>query len=111
MDFKTILQGLPDINHLTGLAVKQGNQEIHYIPAVEGKLGSLKVYHALSLEFNGKLDRISAEKGLQLFAEHRMDAEQNVGKHPNIDLLLKVATENLSYQLVPTVKENDTNKK
>ncbi|MDO5054131.1 MAG: DUF2322 family protein [Pasteurella oralis] len=101
MNFNTILDTLPTIEHLTGLAVMAGSTQVHYIPAIAGKLGSLRVYHALANEFNGKLDRTSAQKGLQLFAEHTEDAKQNQGKHPNIDLLLNVIEHNLEYQLVP----------
>ena len=85
MDFKTILETLPTIDHF---------------PTVAGKLGSLRVYNALAQQFNGKLDRTSAEKGLEIFAEHTADAKANPGKHPNIDLLLAVIDENKNYQLV-----------
>ncbi|MDY4593521.1 DUF2322 family protein [[Pasteurella] aerogenes] len=100
MDFKTILDSLPSIDHLQGLDVISNGNVIHHIPAIQGKLGSLRVYHALAQQFNGKLDRTCAEKGLQLFAEHTEDAKQNPGKHPNIDLLLRVIAENLEYQLI-----------
>lgn len=101
MDFKQVLNTLPNIEHLRGLDVTdtQGNV-IQHIPAIEGKLGSLRVYHALALEFDNKLDRTSAEKGLLLFAEHTLDAKANLGKHPNIDLLFNVIKQDLSYQLV-----------
>ncbi|WP_273392617.1 DUF2322 family protein [Actinobacillus porcinus] len=101
MDFKTILETLPTIDHLTGLNVLDGETVIHHIPAVAGKLGSLRVYNALAQQFNSKLDRTSAEKGLEIFAEHTADAKANPGKHPNIDLLLAVIDENKNYQLVP----------
>ncbi|MDD7425264.1 MAG: DUF2322 family protein [[Actinobacillus] rossii] len=101
MDFKTILDTLPTIEHLSGLNVLDGETVIHHIPAVAGKLGSLRVYNALAQQFNGKLDRTSAEKGLEIFAEHTVDAKVNVGKHPNIDLLLDVIAENKTYQLQP----------
>ncbi|MFY1027485.1 hypothetical protein CFY87_09915 [Actinobacillus seminis] len=100
MDFKTVLDSLPAIDHLQGLDVVSNEKVIHHIPAIQGKLGSLRVYHALAQQFNGKLDRTCAEKGLQLFAEHTEDAKQNPGKHPNIDLLLRVIAENLEYQLI-----------
>ncbi|MGQ9445405.1 DUF2322 family protein [[Pasteurella] aerogenes] len=100
MDFKTILDSLPSIDHLQGLDVISNGNVIHHIPAIQGKLGSLRVYHALAQKFNGKLDRTCAAKGLQLFAEHTEDAKQNPGKHPNIDLLLRVIAENLEYQLI-----------
>lgn len=101
MGFKTILETLPTIDHLTGLNVLDGETVIHHIPTVAGKLGSLRVYNALAQQFNGKLDRTSAEKGLEIFAEHTADAKANPGKHPNIDLLLAVIDENKNYQLVP----------
>lgn len=101
MDFKTILDTLPTIEHLSGLNVLDGETVIHHIPAVAGKLGSLRVYNALAQQFNGKLDRTSAEKGLEIFAEHTVDAKVNAGKHPNIDLLLNVIAENKTYQLQP----------
>lgn len=104
MDFKSNLAQLPTVEHLSGLDVISNGEIIHQIPAIEGKLGSLRVYNALAIEFNGKLDLTSAEKGLQIFAEHTEDAKLNAGKHPNIDLLFKVITENLVYQLIPQEK-------
>ncbi|AKD38975.1 hypothetical protein I926_08315 [Pasteurella multocida subsp. multocida OH4807] len=101
MNFSTLLTTLPSIDHLTGLAVMEHTTQRHYIPAVAGKLGALRVYYALACEFNGKLDHTSAQKGLQLFAEHTEDAKQHKGKHPNIDLLLHIIEHNLTYQLVP----------
>ncbi|MCW9733112.1 DUF2322 family protein [Avibacterium sp. 20-15] len=105
MDFKTILETLPTIDHLSGLSVFDGETPLHHIPAIAGKLGSLRVYHALAQEFNGKLDRTCAEKGLQLFAEHTADAKQFPGKHPNIDLLFAMITEGKEYRLVPEIAE------
>lgn len=104
MEFKAILDTLPAIEHLSGLGVFDEEQQIHHIPAIAGKLGSLRVYNALFCEFNGKLDRTCAEKGLQLFAEHTEDARQFPGKHPNIDLLFKVIKENKCFHLIPEIK-------
>ena len=97
MNFKDILETLPSIDHLTGLDVLNGETVIHHIPAAPGKLGSLRLYHALAEKFNGKLDRTSAQQGIEWFAEHVEDAKQNPGKHPNIDLLFKVVAENVVY--------------
>ena len=75
---------------------------IHHIPAAPGKLGSLRLYHALAEKFNGKLDHTSApQQGIEWFAEHVEDAKKNPGKHPNIDLLFKVTAEDVIYSLVP----------
>lgn len=103
MDFKTNLDSLPTIDHLSGLNVLDDGKAIHHIPAAPGKLGSLRVYNALAQQFDGKLDRTSAQKGLELFAEHTADARQNPGKHPNIDLLFQVVNENLHYKLEPVL--------
>ena len=101
MNFKDILETLPSIEHLTGLDVLNGETVIHHIPAAPGKLGSLRLYNALAEKFNGKLDRTSAQQGIEWFAEHVEDAKQKPGKHPNIDLLFKVVAEELNYSLIP----------
>ena len=101
MNFKDILETLPTIDHLTGLDVLNDETVIHHIPAAPGKLGSLRLYNALAEKFNGKLDRTSAQQGIEWFAEHVEDAKQNPGKHPNIDLLFKVIAEELNYSLIP----------
>ena len=101
MNFKDILETLPSIEHLTGLDVLNGETVIHHIPAAPCKLGSLRLYNALSEKFNGKLDRTSAQQGIEWFAEYVEDAKQNPGKHPNIDLLFKVVAEELNYSLIP----------
>ncbi len=102
MNFQENLATLPAIDHLSGLNVCSENGEtLHHIPAAPGKLGSLKLYHALSQESGGILDAETAKHGLALFAEHVADAEANPGKHPNIDLLLRVKAENLTLRLQP----------
>ena len=101
MNFKDILETLPSIDHLTGLDVLNGETVIHHIPAAPGKLGSLRLYNALAEKFNGKLNRTSAQQGVEWFAEYIEDAKANPGKHPNIDLLFKVIDENLNLTLIP----------
>ena len=101
MSFKEILETLPTIDYLTGLNVIDGEKIIHNIPAIPGKLGSLRLYNALAEKFNGKLNRTSAQQGVEWFAEHIEDAKENPGKHPNIDLLFKVIDENLNLTLIP----------
>ena len=101
MSFKEILETLPTIDHLTGLNVMDDETIIHNIPAIPGKLGSLRLYNALAEKFNGKLNRTSAQQGVEWFAEHVEDAKVNPGKHPNIDLLFKVIDENLNLTLIP----------
>lgn len=77
MNFNTLLNTLPPIEDLVGLAIMDGETQIHYIPAIAGKLGSLRVYNALAEAFHGRLDRTSAQQGIQLFAEHSEDAKQH----------------------------------
>lgn len=102
MTFQEILATLPAIDHLRGLdVVHSDGSVVHHIPAAAGKLGSLKLYHALAQQFDGRLDTEAAEQGLVWFAEHVADALQHPGKHPNIDLLLKVRSDGLSYRLQP----------
>lgn len=105
MQFKDYLATFPAVDHLAGLNVKNANNEIiHTIPAIEGKLGSLKLYHALFAKFNGKLTAYEAEQGIAWFAEHVEDAKQNPNKHPNIDLLFRVRDEKLALVLEPVEK-------
>ena len=62
------------------------------------------MYNALAAEFDGVLNRHSAKQGLAGFHELVSDAQKNPGKHPNIDLLLKVQDEDLYYTLQPFAK-------
>ncbi len=106
MNFQDYLATMPDISHLSGLDVcdPQGTV-VHHIPAVPGKLGSLKLYHALAQKFNGSLHAEAAQQGLDWFAEHVADAQAYPGKHPNIDLLLRVQSENLQLTLLPLLAD------
>ena len=105
MSFQANLAQMPSIDHLSGLNVcDAAGNVVHHIPAAEGKLGSLKLYHALAQEFGNTLNRYAAEQGLAWFAEIVDDAKAHPGKHPNIDLLLKVQDEDLVYTLKPLAK-------
>ena len=77
MSFKEILETLPTIDHLTGLNVMDRETIIHNISAIPGKLGSLRLYNALAEKFNGKLNRTSAQQGVEWFADHVEDAKAN----------------------------------
>lgn len=100
MNFQDYLAQMPAIDHLSGLNVLNADGSLrHHIPAAPGKLGSLKLYHALQQQFDGVLDSRAAEQGLIWFAEHLADAQAHPGKHPNIDLLLQVKQENAVLRL------------
>lgn len=105
MQFKDYLATFPEIDHLAGLNVLNAEGVvIHNIPAVEGKLGSLKLYNALAEKFANQLNAQAAQQGIEWFAEHVEDAKNNAGKHPNIDLLFNVVNNNLVLGLQPIVK-------
>lgn len=107
MLFQDYLNTMPSIEHLQALEIQDLNGKvIHTIPAIEGKLGSLKLYHALAQQFSGSLNADTAKQGLIWFAEHVIDAQNHPNKHPNIDLLHQVIEKNLHYQLIPIIKEN-----
>lgn len=102
MNFQDYLATFPPIDHLTGLDVQDADgKTVHHIPAVQGKLGSLKLYNALAERFGGKLGKEAAEQGLIWFAEHVTDARAYPGKHPNIDLLEKVVQSGETLLLKP----------
>lgn len=102
MSFQDSLSAMPDISYLSGLDVLDAQGKVlHHIPAVQGKLGSFKLYNALTQELDNRLDFVAAERGLSLFAEHTADARTSPDKHPNIDLLFKAKTGNLVLQLRP----------
>lgn len=102
MNFQDYLATFPPIDHLTGLDVQDADgKTVHHIPAVQGKLGSLKLYNALAERFNGRLDKEAAEQGLIWFAEHVADARAHPGKHPNIDLLENVVQSGETLLLKP----------
>ena len=102
MNFSEILQTLPSIDHLSGLDVLDASgQAVHHIPAVAGKLGSLRIYQALALRFDGNLTEEAVAQGLQWFAEHVEAARREPGSHPNIDLLLRSGVGQLGWRLHP----------
>lgn len=105
MNFQDHLATFPDIAHLTGLDIEDAaGCGVCHIPAVEGKLGSLKLYYALYQRFNGRLDAEAAEQGLLWFAEHSADARAHPGKHPNVDFLFTVAAGQQVFRLKPLSK-------
>jgi hypothetical protein len=55
-----------------------------------GSAGSVRVYAFLAAKHGG-IDAAAAAEGLELYAEHAVDARQHPGRHPNIDRLFTVA--------------------
>ncbi len=54
-----------------------------------GSQGSVRVFNHLFKKW-GSITKDAAKDGLKIYAEHTADAEDNPGKHPNIDRLLNV---------------------
>ncbi|MBE2896045.1 DUF2322 family protein [Pasteurellaceae bacterium HPA106] len=101
MNFQQTLATLASVEHLKGLIVLDKTGEtVLSIPAIEGKLGSLKVYNTLAMRFT-ELNSTAAKAGLILFAEHVDDAKRRPGAHPNIDFLLQVVEHDLCFKMQP----------
>ncbi|WP_282093242.1 DUF2322 family protein [Epibacterium ulvae] len=90
--FKDNLKLLPTIENLTRIDLLDGKGDV--VASIEnkpGKQGSLAVYNYLHLHF-GDITADAAKHGLDVFAEHTIDAKSRPGAHPNIDLLSEILT-------------------
>lgn len=104
--FAAIQSSLPAIDHLRGLDVLDADGAlVHHIPAQPGKLGSLRIYHALALRFDGALHAEAVALGLRWFAEHVNAARHTPGSHPNIDVLLRPGVGALGWCLRPLPRD------
>ena len=93
MGFAENLKNLPRVSHL--LAVELIDKEGNVVATIEnkpGQTGSLAVYNHLGQIF-GAITVEAAKKGLELYAEHTVDAQAHHGKHPNIDRLQALVAE------------------
>jgi hypothetical protein len=90
-DFAAYLATLADCSHISHLTLHddRGNA-IAILHNRPGEAGSLRLYHALWLEY-GVIDQRAATAGLSGYHEHLADAELNPGRHPNIDRLRQIA--------------------
>lgn len=99
MAFADNLQQLPPVTHLVELQlIDAAGAVVATIENKPGKAGSLAVYHALAAR-HGRIDVAAAQEGLELFAEHTLDARANPGRHPNIDRLLEVIASGQGYSV------------
>jgi len=97
MTFADNLKQLPSIAHLAALELLDSAGNVAAtIENRPGKAGSLAVYAALAAR-HGRIDAAGAQEGLELFAEHTIDARANPEKHPNIDRLLEVIASGRGY--------------
>lgn len=87
MGFAENLKHLPKVSHL--LAIELLDKDGAVVATIEnkpGQAGSLAVYNHLG-QIYGAINADAAKKGLELYAEHTVDAQAHPGKHPNIDRL------------------------
>lgn len=88
--FKANLDTFPLIDGIARLELLDNSGNIAgVIENKAGSQGSLRLYLHLA-NLYGNITPEAAEKGLELYAEHTADAEDNPGKHPNIDRLFEV---------------------
>lgn len=99
MAFADNLKQLPSIAQLAALElIDAAGAVAASIENKPGKAGSLAVYHALAAK-HGAINVAAAQEGLEIFAEHTVDARANPGKHPNIDRLLEVIASGQGYSV------------
>ena len=92
--FKANLDTFPAIDGIARLELlDSAGNIVGVIENKAGSQGSLRLYLHLS-NLYGNITPEAAEKGLELYAEHTADAEENPGKHPNIDRLFEVVEKN-----------------
>ena len=92
--FAEILKTLESADHLTKLELRTPDGQLAaIIENKPGSQGSLKVYNHLFKKY-GAITVEAAQDGLELYAEHTVDARANPGKHPNIDRLLDLIAQN-----------------
>lgn len=102
--FKDNLAQLPAIDGVARIdLVDASGTVVASIENVQGKQGSLAVYHYLQQAF-GKLNVQAAEHGLAVFAEHTADARNRPGAHPNVDRLLAVVAGGAPLQIQVVAK-------
>lgn len=87
--FSDALLKMKSVDNVKEIALFDGDIETSIIPNMPGKSGSVKVYYHLYKTF-GSISVEAAKEGLSLFSEHTADAEENPGKHPNIDRLFTI---------------------
>jgi hypothetical protein len=93
MAFAENLKALPGISHLSAIELIDATGAVAAtIENKPGQTGSLAVYNHLG-QLYGAITAEAAKKGLELYAEHVVDAESHPGKHPNIDRLLSLVKE------------------
>ena len=96
--FKDILETLNSADHIKEIQLYHEDTLHGVIKSKPGSMGSLKVYFYL-FETYGEINSDAAMEGIDLYAEHTDDAQDNPGKHPNIDRLLDVIDSYITLQI------------
>jgi hypothetical protein len=97
--FSDQLAELPNSDHVQKIELYLPDGSLEgSIENKPGSQGSVKVYQYLAQQF-GSINPQAAKKGLEIYAEHTQDAEQNPGKHPNIDRLFEIVSCGISLQV------------
>lgn len=99
MTFAENLKALPGISHLAAIELldKEG-AVVATIENMPGQAGSLAVYNHLGQTF-GAITAEAAKKGLELYAEHTVDAQAHPGKHLNIDRLIRLLADGGQFRV------------
>lgn len=92
MSFADNLAALPATEQLAAITLTGPDSQQVRIENVPGSQGSVRIYAWLLGKY-GVLNRDAAAEGLELYAEHTVDAASHPGKHPNIDRLLAIQAE------------------
>jgi hypothetical protein len=97
--FKANLDTFPQIDGIARLELLDSSgKAVGSIENKPGSQGSLRLYLYL-VNLYGSITPEAAEKGLELYAEHTADAEDNPGKHPNIDRLFDIVEKQHTLQI------------
>jgi hypothetical protein len=99
MAFAENWKALPGISHLQAIELLDASGGV--VATIEnkpGQTGSLSVYNHLG-QLYGAITAEAAKKGLELYAEHVVDAQAHPGKHPNIDRLLALAKDGGAFRV------------
>jgi hypothetical protein len=99
MGFAENLKALPKVSHLAAIELldKDGNV-VATLENKPGQAGSVAVYNHLGQTF-GAITAEAAKRGLELYAEHAVDAQAHPGKHPNIDRLTQLLAESGQFRV------------
>ena len=92
MSFADILKTLPEASGARLRLCDATGAEVAVIDNAPGTAGSFRVYAYLAEEYRG-ITPAAATEGLAIYAEHTDDARLNPGKHPNIDRLFAITSD------------------